>query len=172
MKKLVFPFLFALFFGLNSCSDDQTLSTAFHRYSGQDGIVSITIPGFLIHMASWSDGLSNEEKELLKNIDKVKILAVDDPDKFRNVNFHQEFHSLLKQGKYEELINIREEKQEVSIVGVTDSEANIREMLILVGGEDNALIYVKGNLKPELLSQQVKLDSNGHLSGLGKLYQR
>lgn len=33
----------------------------------------------------------------------------------------------------------------------------IKEMVILVGGDDNAMIYVKGEIRPELLNDRIDL---------------
>ena len=41
----------------------------------------------------------------------------------------------------------------------------IREMIILVGGEDNEMVYVKGRISPELISNLIrKSDSREFLS--------
>lgn len=35
----------------------------------------------------------------------------------------------------------------------------IKEMVILVGGDDNAMIYVKGEIRPELLNDRIDLSN-------------
>ena len=34
----------------------------------------------------------------------------------------------------------------------------ITEMVILVGGDDNALIYLRGEIDPELLKDEIKIE--------------
>jgi len=96
--------------------------------------------------------LDKNERELLQSIDKVKILAIEDNDLNARSNLHKEFYSAIRENsEMEELLVARDGNEQVTIFGIAD-ENSIKELLILVGGNDNALVYVKGRLKPELIS--------------------
>ncbi|MFW5823025.1 MAG: DUF4252 domain-containing protein, partial [Tangfeifania sp.] len=80
-------------------------------------------------------------------------------------NLHEEFYETVrKRGDLEELLVVRDGNEQVTIFGKADEES-IEEMLILVGGNDNAIIYLKGRLKPELITNLMNENSQkGFLS--------
>lgn len=138
---------------LASCHTEKPVAMAFAKYSARDGVTSITIPGFLISLASKISSIPEEERELLQGMSKIKILTIETPELNRKVNFHEEFYSMLNKGKYEELLRISDPGNDVTIMGIMDDDFTIREMVILVGGEENAMIYVKGKLHPDMINK-------------------
>jgi len=164
MKRfLLLPILFLFLF--TSCDDETRVSEAFTKYRFKDGVTTITVPGWLIHsVAMWGD-LDREERDLLRSIDKVKILTIEDRELNTRSNLHKEFYeSVRKRGDLEELLVVRDGNEQVTIFGKAD-EDSIEEMLILVGGDDNAIIYLKGRLNPELIANFMNENSqNGFLS--------
>jgi hypothetical protein len=152
MKHLSFLILGLIFF-FASCQNEKPVAMAFAKYSSHDGVTSITVPGFLISLASKISSIPEEERELLQGMSKVKILTIDNPELNRKVNFHEEFYAMLSKGKYEELLRISDPGNDVTIMGIMDDDFTIREMVILVGGDDNAMIYVKGKLHPEMINK-------------------
>ena len=151
MKKTVlFSFLFIFLF--TACETESGVSEAFTKYRFKDGVTTITVPGWAIRLASRLGDLEKNERELLQSIDKVKILAIEDKDLNARSNLHKEFYSAIRENsEMEELLVVRDGNEQITIFGIAD-ENSIKELLILVGGNDNALVYVKGRLKPELIS--------------------
>ncbi|MCE4566934.1 DUF4252 domain-containing protein [Maribellus sp. CM-23] len=163
--KRILPLLALFVFLLTSCSYEPGVSEAFNKYRFKDGVVTISVPGWLVHLAANMGELEESEREILESIDKVKVIAVEDDHLNQKINLHEEFYSRISQNEdFEELMVVREEDQNVTIFGKMDDDV-IKELLILVGGEDNALIYVKGEIRPELLNDKVDLtDPNRFLS--------
>lgn len=156
MKKFI-PILFAFLFVFSSCSYEPGVSEAFAKYRFKDGVVNVTVPGWVIGLAAKMGDLEESEKELLDCIDKVRVLAVDDDNLNAKINLHEEFYEQVnKKGNFEELLIVREEGEEVTVFGKMDDSV-IKEMLVLVGGEDNAMIYIKGELTPEMLNEHLDL---------------
>lgn len=60
---------------------------------------------------------------------------------------------------------VRNENESVTVFGVMEDNI-ITEMLILVGGDDNALVYVKGEISPDLLNDKVNLANPDKLFSL------
>jgi len=159
MKKL-FLFFIASLFILTSCEDNSGVSKAFLKYSYRDGVTSITIPGWAIGLASTFGDLDEEERELLDNIDKVKVLTIEDNDLNARVNLHEEFYSKINSdNSFEELLVVREDGENITIFGKMDENV-IREMIILVGGNDNTMVYLKGEIKPEQINNIVRKNSD------------
>lgn len=150
--KHFFILLIGLLLFVASCQNEKPVAIAFAKYSARDGVTSITIPGFLISVASKISSIPENERELLRGVSKVKILTIENPELNKKVNFHKEFYSMLNKGKYEELLRVSEPGNDVTIMGIIDDDFAIREMVILIGGNDNAMIYVKGKLNPEMIN--------------------
>ncbi|MEE4286507.1 MAG: DUF4252 domain-containing protein [Mariniphaga sp.] len=152
MKKTVL-FSVLLLFLFTSCEYESGVSEAFTKYSFKSGVTTITVPGWVIRMAArWGD-LDRNERELLQSIDKVKVLTIEDRDLNARSNLHKEFYNTIKENsELEELMVVRNDDEQVTIFGKADEES-IKELLILVGGDDNAMVYVKGRLKPEMISR-------------------
>ncbi|MFV0269052.1 MAG: DUF4252 domain-containing protein [Draconibacterium sp.] len=163
--KRILPLLSLFVFLLTSCSFEPGVSEAFNKYRFKDGVVTVSVPGWLIHLAANFGELEESEREILESIDKVKVIAVEDDHLNQKINLHEEFYSRISKNEdFEELMVVREEDQNVTIFGKMDDDV-IKELLILVGGEDNALIYVKGEIRPELVNDKVDLtDPNRFLS--------
>lgn len=154
---ITFAFLFT------ACNSNQGVSKVFSKYAHKEGVTAITVPGWVISLGVLFADLSDEENELLSSIDKVKILSIENETLNKNVNLHQEFFDEInKNHEYEELLSVREENENVTIFGKMD-ESVIHEMIVLVGGNDNAIIYFKGEIKPELINNTMHLTNSEHL---------
>ena len=152
-----FTFSFSTLFLFSSCEYNPGVSEAFTKYRFKDGVTTITIPGWVIGLAANFGDVEKNERELLHSIDKVRFLVVEDEDINGKINLHKEFSTKINRNNdYEELMTVRDDNEDVTIYGKMDENV-ITEMVILVGGDDNALIYVKGEIDPELLNDQIKI---------------
>lgn len=156
MKKILLSGV-ALLLILASCSYETGISEAFTKYRFKDGITTISIPGWAIRLVAGLNEIDEPGREILDSIDKVTVIAVEDESLNDKINLHDEFYEIIsKKGKYEELMVVRNENESVTIFGVMESNV-ISEMLILVGGDDNAMVYLKGEISPELLNDKMNL---------------
>lgn len=164
MKTILF-FLLATLLLLSSCEYNPGVSEAFTKYRFKDGVTTITIPGWVINLAANFGDIEKSERELLHSIDKVRVLVVEDNDLNARINLHREFSTKINRNNdYEELMTVRDKNEDITIFGKMD-EFVIKEMVILVGGEDNAMIYVRGEIDPKILQDQInKNDINTFLS--------
>lgn len=154
MKKII-PFIVAALFFLTSCDTNSGVSEAFLKYAHQEGVTSVSVPGWLISLGAKFADLSEDERELLESIDKVKVLSLEDSDLNGEVNLNKEFKFKINQnGEYEELLTVNDEDENVTIFGKLDDNI-IKELIILVGGDDNAMVYVKGEIRPELINNVI-----------------
>lgn len=165
MKRLfLLPALFLFLF--TSCNYETGVSEAFTKYRFKDGVTTISVPGWLIHTAAMWGDMDREERDLLRSIDKVKVLTIEDKELNARSNLHAEFYEKVrKRGDLEELLVVRDGNEQVTIFGKTDDDT-IKEMLILIGGDENAIVYLKGRLKPELITNLMKENSDNKFLSL------
>ena len=159
---------FLLFFifiatALTSCNYEPGVSEAFAKYKYREGVTSITVPGWAIGLATMVADLEDEEKELLSCIDRVKVLSVENNDLNARINLHNEFYEHInRKGDYDELLVVRENNENVTIFGKMTEDA-IKEMVILVGGDENAMIYLKGEIRPEQINKFIDVSEPNKL---------
>jgi hypothetical protein len=165
MKKLSLILVVALFI-FTSCEYNPGVSEAFTKYRFKDGVTTISVPGWVIGLAANIGEMDDDARELLQSIDKVRILVVEDETLNREIDLHQEFSSKInRKNKYEELLTVNDKNENITIYGIMDEEV-ISEMVILVGGDDNALIYVRGEISPELLKEEISTKKHGKFLSL------
>ncbi len=128
---------------VNLASGQKSIDSLFERYSGRDGFVTLTINGDLLKLLKCS---SNEENENSKpsNITQIRILAQDD-DNLKVENFYDMVIKDLNLNSYEEFMRVKESDQDLRMLVRTEGN-KFKEFLLIAGGEDNAVIQVKGNL--------------------------
>ena len=157
MRTQITFILISVLFLFTSCSYEPGVSEAFTKYRFKDGVTTITVPGWVISLAAGFADLEESEREILDCIDKVRVIAVEDNDLNARVDLHKEFYEKInKKGDYEELLVVREQNESVTIFGKMDENV-IKKMVVLVGGDDNALVYIKGEIRPELLNDKIDL---------------
>ncbi len=155
MKKIYFIFIAALLV-LTSCEYNPGVSEAFTKYRFKDGVTTITVPGWVIHLAASFADLDESERDLLESIDKVRVLTIENDELNARVNLHEEFESKInRKHDFERLMSTTGDDEDVTIFAKMDENV-IHEMVILVGGDDNAMIYLKGRIDPELINKNIK----------------
>ena len=163
--KSIYLILAVFLLFLVSCNTNSGVSKAFSEYGHERGVISVTVPGWVISIAAKFADLDKDEQELLNSIDKVKVLSIEDDALNAKINLHKEFSDKINvNGDFEELLTVNDQDENVTIFGKMDGEV-IKEMVILVGGDDNALVYLKGEIKPELLDNKINLSDTDRLLG-------
>jgi hypothetical protein len=156
MKKVILLAIISTFI-FTSCNYEPGVTEAFAKYKFKDGVTTVSVPGWLIGMASKFSDLSRDEREILESIDKIKVLVVDDNSLNARINLHQEFYNRMnRKGDYEELLVVRDNEDNVTVFGKMNEDV-IEEMVILVGGSDNMMVYLKGEIKPEMINNAINL---------------
>ncbi len=162
MKKLVLALIIVLVPAW-VVAQNSAIDHVFEKYSGKDGFVSIQISKGLLKLAAGLDE-DGETDKLLKSIDGIKILAVEDEELNAGLNFYNEVMSSMKTDNYEELMTVNSSDADIIFLAKKKGD-RISEFILLVGGDDdNALIYISGNI---LLKDISKLSKSLNIEGSG-----
>ncbi len=132
-------FILIVLLSVNAKSQ-KSVDALFSKYSGKDGYVTITVSGNLLKFSSCFD----DENCMPSNISEIRILAQEDkPDKdqgfggiiLKEIDLHD----------YEEFMRVKEYDQDFRML-VKAEGRKFKELLLIAGGEDNALIQIKGEM--------------------------
>lgn len=155
MKKFTLLALFLLF-NIATFAESPAIRSAFEKYRSHEGITNISIPGFVIHLAASIGDMEEDERDFLRSIDKVRILSIEDKYFRSKIDLHHEFYSEInRDAKFEEMMTVRDRGQNVTVFGRMGENNVIKELVVLVGGDDNALIYLRGNIAPEMIARHI-----------------
>ncbi len=148
MKKLLI-FIICLI-PLLGMAQKSPVDKLFDKYANKKGLTTVNISGALLGLASQIDNQSAEAK-MLSDLDGVRILAVDDDDLNREVDFYKELENdgFFKNHDYEVLMEVTEENEVMRFFARSAGNGKFSELLLVVGGDDNALISIRGLIDPE-----------------------
>jgi basic membrane lipoprotein Med (substrate-binding protein (PBP1-ABC) superfamily) len=140
MKKSLL--IIALAITTTFLSGQKSIDALFDRYSGKDGFVTFTISGNLLKLACIDD--ENDDNPFPAKVTEIRILAQED-NNIKVDNFYSVVIRNLNLDDYEEFMRVKESDQDLRML--VRSEGNtFREFLLIAGGEDNALIQIKGSM--------------------------
>jgi hypothetical protein len=149
MKKLIIQFAFVMFAaGLSAQPAD--INHLFSSYSGEEDVISLYIPGFLCRLGAVIGDLDAPERDLLNSIRSVRILVSENEELNHHVNFVKEVDYRNYRSDYKLMLEVHDSGDDVIIMG-KERNGLVSELLILVGGDDNAVICIKGRMDKDLL---------------------
>ncbi|MGA2405671.1 MAG: DUF4252 domain-containing protein [Bacteroidales bacterium] len=121
----------------------KSIDDLFEKYAGKDGFTTVTINGNLLKLAHCL-GDNDDENSIPANITEIRILAQE--DKSTHVeNFYNLVINDIDLKNYDEFMRVKESHQDVRMLVRTEGN-KFKEFLLIAGGEDNALIQIKGNM--------------------------
>jgi hypothetical protein len=152
MKKIL---LFsALMIAINIASAQKSIDSLFEKYAGRDGFTTVTINGSLCKLAACMSD-NDDDNQMPANITEIRILTQDD-ENMKVENFYDMVIRDIDLNNYEEFMRVKESDQDLRILVRTEGR-KFREFLLIAGGNDNALIQIKGNMT---LDEAKRLSNN------------
>ncbi|KPK79902.1 MAG: hypothetical protein AMS27_17555 [Bacteroides sp. SM23_62_1] len=144
-------------------AQNPAVDKLFNKYQGQEGFTTVMINKEIFKLISSTE---KHEEELDKPLDKItgiKILAQEDEAVMEGLNFYDELKKDLDFSAYVELVVVKEKDQDVWIIA-RENNGRMAELLVIVGGDDNALIWIQGDFTFEELAQLGDIDGLEHLN--------
>ncbi|MBS0012199.1 MAG: DUF4252 domain-containing protein [Bacteroidales bacterium] len=163
MKRIITPLLI-LSFSL-SVSAQGSIDSLFDKYQGVDGFVTLNVSGNFLKMIG---SLDDNDDEFLKHADKftaIRILAQENGN-ITVKNFYREVMKELNSGGYEEMVSINSSDTDLKIMVKADGKV-FTEFLLVAGGDDNAIIQVKGKMTEKIIREMSEsVDNDNRMFGL------
>jgi len=142
MKNLVFGFV-AIVLSIHVSAQDP-VNDVFDQYAGKEGFTTVNITGELFKMLVEMDKSCKQHKNLSTQINEIKILAQEEGFS-SDANFHELIFNKMNRNDYKELLTVRESNEKVNILA-KEEQGVITEFLLIVSGDENVLISIKGNI--------------------------
>jgi hypothetical protein len=142
MKKIL---LFAvLLISGTIVSGQKSIDALFDRYGGKDGFTTVTINGNLLKLARCLDDDKDVDDMLPDNLTTIRILAQDD-ESMKVDNFYDLVMKDINLDGYDEFMRVKNSENNMRMLVKVDGD-RFKEFLLIIGGEDNALIQIKGDM--------------------------
>jgi hypothetical protein len=149
MKRILIALVMLIpLFGI--AQDNSPIDKLFNKYANKDGFSTVNISGKLLNFASQSDGSDSKEAAMLGKISGIRILTVENKDLNKNLNFYKELEAdgFFKNNIYESLMEVTEKNEIVRFYGRNGEKGKLSELLLVIGGEENTLISIRGLIDP------------------------
>lgn len=159
MKRAITTTLI-LIFTMTGLVAQSRIDQLFEKYQGREGFVSLTISGNMLRLFAALD--DNNSDPVMKHVAKftsVRLLARED-DFVESENFYDSVIKELMKGGYEEMMSVNSTDVDVKMLLLTDGDI-FREFILIAGGEENAIIQIRGNLTYDDIREISSSVSNG-----------
>ncbi len=154
MKRLLV--ILVLFIPIWAIAQDSSpIDKLFSKYANKDGFTTVNISGKLLSFASKFDDSKSKETEMLEKLSGIRILSVEDKELNKGLNFYKELEAdgFFRNNSYEALMEITDKNEIVRFYGRSGGKGKLSELLLVIGGDDNTLISIRGVIDPEDISK-------------------
>ena len=149
MKKL-FISTIILAFSITLMAQPAGFDRLYYQYKGEEGVVALKIPGFVMKLAGAIADLDHDEKALLKSLRSVTVLTIEEMDLYPGVNFTEEINLSNTDKHYKLLMEVHDADEDV-IIAAREKNGKLRDLIVVVGGDENVLVHVRGRMDSDLL---------------------
>ena len=144
MKKL--SLLILLMITATLASGQKSIDDLFDRYAGKDGFTTVTVNRGLLKLARLL-GDKDDENDFPLHITEIRVLAQE--DKTMNAgNFYNQVIDDIDLKNYDEFMRVKNSNENLRMLVRSEGD-RFKEFLLIAGGEDNAVIQIKGNMTYE-----------------------
>jgi len=144
-------------------AQNKAVDKLFEKYQGQEGFTTVLVNPEMFKLISSLETQEEPIPEPLENITGVKILVQEEEEGMEGINFFDELKADMDFSAYVELVVVHESDQDVRIIA-RENNGRMEELLVIVGGEENVLVWIEGNFTFEELAELGKLDGFDHLN--------
>lgn len=137
-------------FGVGLQAQTSEFDELYSAFRGEDGVVSLTVPGFLCRMAGNIGDLEHEEQELLRSIKSVKLLVIENPEINKQINLARVLSRIEHDKGVVPLLQVHDDNEDILILAKEENE-RVSELYVVVGGDENVMIRIRGRMDRDLM---------------------
>eukprot|EP01156_Anaeramoeba_ignava_P010754 Anaeramoba_ignava/a480706_12.p4 GENE.a480706_12~~a480706_12.p4 ORF type:complete len:166 (+),score=15.49 a480706_12:1150-1647(+) len=156
MKKFII--ILAMLLPMALLAQKNPVDKLFEKYANKKGFTTVNISGKLLGFASGIDTGDETTKNMLSNLTGIRVLTVDNDDLNKNIDFYKELEAdgFFKNNDFEVLMEVTEDDEVVRFLAKDAGNGKLSDLLLVVGGDDNALISISGLIDPENIGKITK----------------
>ncbi len=144
MKKVITAII-ALAVPVLLMAQNSAVDRLFEKYSGKEGVTTVKISPEVFQVVKAMEIEDIETKEFpFDKIASVKILTIEEEELWKGVNFYEEIKNDLDVDDFAEVMTVQDGGETVRMWMKVD-QSTLSEFLLIVGGDDNVMIYITGN---------------------------
>ena len=144
MKKLIL-LIMAVAFPAFMMAQNSAVDKLFNKYQGKQGVTTVAISPELFQMVNAMGIEELKEQDIpMDKIASIKILTIEDDEGYEDVNFYNEIKKDLDVSDFAEVMTV-DDGGEVVRMWMKVNKDVVSEFLLIVGGDDNVLIYITGD---------------------------
>jgi hypothetical protein len=149
MKHALFFFLVSLVAsGLQAQKNE--FNEIYDAFRGEEGVVSLYVPGFLCRLAAHVPDLEREEQALLRSIKSIRLMVIENPEINRQVNLAKVLSHVDRDPGVVPLLTVHDDDEDVLILARQEKEI-VSELYVIVGGSENVMIRIRGRMDRDLM---------------------
>jgi len=174
MKRLIVLSVFALIILTVNAQQGTPVDRIFDKYSGQEGITTVYISSMMFDLMNKLDVDDPDYKEFKKATGGIKSMRILSQDQLKpgEKGFARELLDILPRDKYQQLMVVKEEGQDVLFLAREEKGQIVQFLLIVTGKNENALIDIQGIIDLESISKLSKGMGMEELEKLDELDQK
>jgi hypothetical protein len=130
----------------------------FEKYANKEGFTTVNISGKLLGFASEIETGDKATGEMLSKLSGIRILSVENEELAGPLDFFKELEQdgFFKNNDYEVLMEVTEADEVVRFLAKNGGDGKFSDLILVVGGDDNALISISGIIDPENIGKITK----------------
>ncbi|MEN8118325.1 MAG: DUF4252 domain-containing protein [Bacteroidota bacterium] len=156
MKKLLL--ILAIVLPMAVLAQKSPVDKLFDKYANQKGFTTVNISGKLLGFAAQLETGDEATSELLSGLSGIRVLTVEDDELNEKLDFYNELEKegFFKNNDFEVLMEVTEDDEVVRFLAKDAGNGKISDLLLVVGGDDNALISISGIIDPANIGKITK----------------
>jgi len=166
MKKLIG--IIILLTIVNGVYAQDAISKFFSKYENDESFSQVTVSSKMFGLFTNMDAETQEDKEVLDAISKLKGLRILAKEDARNAReLYKEAFTLIPVKQYEELMSVRDKDKDMKFL-IKENGGKISEMIMVLGGTTQFMVL---SLYGEIdLKQVSRIGKKMNVSGLENLH--
>jgi hypothetical protein len=156
MKKLIF--ILAVVLPMAVLAQKSPVDKLFEKYANQKGFTTVNISGKLLGFASQIETGDQATTDILSELKGIRILTVEDDELNKKLDFYVELENdgFFRNNQFEVLMEVTEDDEVVRFLAKDAGNGKISDLILVVGGDDNALISITGLIDPKNIGKITK----------------
>ena len=156
MKRLIL--ILAVVLPMAVLAQKTPVDKLFEKYANKEGFTTVNISGKLLGFASQIETGDDATGDVLSKLNGIRILSVDNKELTGKLDFYKELEQdgFFKNNDYEVLMEVTEKNEVVRFLAKDGGNGKFSDLILVVGGDDNALISIQGIIDPENIGKITK----------------